>query len=108
LSILNDSVKSDLVTTLQRSPCYGIICDETTDLSTTKQLIIYIKAIVDCDVDTFFLALKELNDASAKSIVKSILTTLSEHGLDLSNCTGLGSDGASVITGKHSGVYLLN
>ena len=45
LSILADSVKSDLIAKLQKSPCYGIICDETTDLSTTKQLIIYIKAI---------------------------------------------------------------
>ena len=39
LSILADSVKSDLIAKLQKSPCYGIICDETTDLSTTKQLI---------------------------------------------------------------------
>ena len=37
LSILADSVKSDLIAKLQKSP-YGIICDETTDLSTTKQL----------------------------------------------------------------------
>ncbi len=109
LSILGDLVKSNLVIQLRKSPSYSIICDETTDISTTKQLIIYIKAIVydnhmTPSTDTFFLALKELNDASADSIAQCILDTLLEHDLDVLNCNGLGSDGASVMTGVHNGV----
>ena len=91
----------DLIAKLQKSPCYGIICDETIDLSTTKQLIIYIIAItydhtMVPSTDTFFLALQEINDATSDAIVSCISETLSEHGLELCNCTGLGSDGANV------------
>ena len=48
------------------SPCFRIICDETTDISTTKQ---YVKAITNnANVETFFLALKKLSNADANSI----------------------------------------
>ncbi len=108
LSVLGDSVRSSLVVKLQKSPCYGIICDETTDLSTSKQLIIYIKAITYDNntptTDTFFLAMRQLHEANADSVSQCLKDTLSEHGLQLSNCIGLGSDGASVMTGAHNGV----
>ena len=48
--------------------------------------------------DTFFLALQELNDATSDAIVSCISESLSEHGL------GLGSDGANMMTGIHTGV----
>ena len=54
--------------------------------------------------DTFFLALQELNDATSDAIVSCISETLSKHGLELSNCTGLGSDGTNVMTGVHTGI----
>ena len=54
--------------------------------------------------DTRFLSMKELQKADADSIVQCLLDTLTEHGLDLNKCTGLGSDGASVMAGIHSGV----
>ena len=41
LSLLGEAVTASLIGDLQKSPCFAIICDETTDLSTTKQLIIY-------------------------------------------------------------------
>ncbi len=48
--------------------------------------------------------MKELQEADAHSIVQCLSETLSENGLDLKNCTGLGSDGASVMAGIHTGV----
>ena len=44
LTLLDDSVRSNLVLKIQQSPCFGVIYDETKDLSTSKQLIVYIKA----------------------------------------------------------------
>ena len=105
LSIAGEVVKLDIVNKIQMSPCFSIICDETTDISTTKQLIVYVKAITNnANVETFFLALKELSNADANSITLKLQETLEENGLDLSNCCALGSDGASVMTGIHTGV----
>jgi uncharacterized protein YsxB (DUF464 family) len=105
LSIACEVVKLDIVRKIQTSPRFSIICDETTDISTTKQLIVYIKAITDnANIETFFLALKELPDADANSITLKLQETLEENGLELSHCCGLGSDGASVMTGIHTGV----
>ena len=86
------------------SPCFSIICDETTDITTSSQLIVYIKAIVDDKVDTFFLTLKELSDTKADAITQCLLDCLTENSLALSNCVALGSDGASVMTGIRTGV----
>lgn len=68
LSITSSTVKLQVLKKIQNSPCFGIICDETTDIATTNQLIVYAKAIVDDKVDTFFLALKELSEGKAKTI----------------------------------------
>ena len=50
LTLLGDEVKQSVGRQLQKSPCIGLICDETTDLSSTKALVIYTKAIVQCTV----------------------------------------------------------
>ena len=105
LSILGESVRTDVVTKIRMSPCFSIICDETTDLSTTKQLIIYIKAVsVNNCAATYFLSLKELPECDANSIVTQLRNVLEEYGLDMAKCFGIGSDGAAVMTGQHNGV----
>ena len=104
LSIVGSMVKLEVLKKLQKSPCFGIICDETTDIATSSQLIVYIKAIVDDKVETFFLVLKELADTKADAITQCLLDCLQENGLALSSCVALGSDGASVMTGIRTGV----
>ena len=104
LTLLGDSVRSNLVLKLQQSPCFGVICDETTDLSTSKQLIVYIKAIVNNVVETYFLALQELQEGTADSVTQCLKDILEEHGLEISKCAALGSDGSSVMIGVHNGV----
>ena len=101
LTLLGDSVRSNLVLKLQQSPCFGVICDETTDLSTSNQLIVYIKAIVNNVVETYFLALQE---GTADSVTQCLKDILEEHGLQISKCAALGSDGSSVMIGVHNGV----
>ena len=50
LTLLGDEVKQSVGKLLHKSPCIGLICDETTDLSSTKALVIYAKATVQCTV----------------------------------------------------------
>ena len=42
--------------------------------------------------------------ADAETLVSKNLNELKCKGLDLTNLVGIGTDGASVMTGKHNGV----
>ena len=44
LSIKSYQVKRGILEKICNSPCFGIICEETTDIATTSQLIVYVKA----------------------------------------------------------------
>ena len=106
LTLLGDEVKQSVRRQLQKSPCIGLICDETTDLSSTKALVIYAKAVVQCTVQTHLIALKELplGEGDASTICSSLMETLAEYGLGIECVAAFGSDGASVMMGKRNGV----
>ena len=104
--MLGDEVKQSVRRQLQKSPCIGLICNETTDLSSTKALVVYAKAVVQCTVQTHLIALKELplGEGDASTICSSLMETLAEYGLGIECVAAFGSDGASVMTGKRNGV----
>ncbi len=104
LTIIGEEVRQNIHSMLQQSPYVGLICDETTDVSTTKQLVIYAKAIVQSAVRPFFLALKEIPDGTAESVKENLKEGLAECGLTIDRVAALGSDGASVMTGRVNGV----
>lgn len=86
---------------------FSLIIDESTDISTNKQLGIVIryfspklKKVVSC-----FLALEPLKSGDAAGIVESLLCCLQKYGLDKNKMVGLGTDNASVMTGVNNGVY---
>ena len=85
LTLLGDEVKQKVVRSLQESPCIGLICDETTDLSSTKALVIYAKTVVHCSVQTYLITLKELTtgEGDASTISSLLLETITEYGLGI-------------------------
>ena len=46
LTLISSNIRSSIKVELENSPFLGIMIDETTDLSTTKQLIFYVKYLV--------------------------------------------------------------
>lgn len=52
-----------------------------------------------------FLQLAPLTECNASAIVDVLKKTLDEHGLDLHNLIGIGTDNASVMVGINNGVY---
>ena len=84
--------------------------DESTDVSVSQNLIIYIRYLSEDKVlgrvepATSFLAIRSLYRANAESITREVLDVLSEKQIPLDKLTGLATDGAAVMTGKKSGV----
>lgn len=56
------------------------------------------------DIRETFLGFFEISGHGAKSYEEFVLKSMSENGLDILNCRGQGYDGASVMSGKYSGL----
>ena len=101
LTILGEEVKRLVQCQIQLSPYLGLICDETTDLSTSKALVLYTKVVVNDHVQTYFLGVSELTDGTAETVTESIKTI---DGLSMERVVAFGSDGPAVMVGRENGV----
>lgn len=102
--VLSRCIKSDIRDEIQKSPYFAIMIDESTDIATTKALIVYAHVICDGIRKTRFLADIKLDKCDAQSIEGALEDVLKDYGLDYRSCMGFGSDGASVMTGCENGV----
>ena len=92
----------------------SILVDESTTVSDISTLIVYLKAQLEMSGEPqfLFLDLVELtNGEGADNIHKALLACLKWHGFDMDylqkHFIAFTSDGASVLTGKKSGVMEL-
>ncbi|XP_021373041.1 zinc finger protein 862-like [Mizuhopecten yessoensis] len=101
-------VESDLLEKVKASPFISILTDESTDISNTKKMVLYIRLV---DQDTFVASTHFLGNvsiegssATAEILFNYIVNFLESKKIPLSKIIGFGSDGASVMTGSKSGV----
>ena len=104
LTILSNVTEEDLLKQIQLSPAIGLMCDESTDISVTKELILNARIIAGGKVSAHFLKLIHILDGKAETIEKALLSFLDETNIPMSNITAFGSDGANVMVGRVSGV----
>ena len=103
-------LKNSIVREVKKSGLYGLLIDEVTDISVTEQLITFVQFwdSTTCNVQIKFLGtnafLAESDSEHAESISTTLLTELNRCGLPVDQLIGLCTDGASVMTGKNSGV----
>ena len=107
---ISDVLRDDIVHGVKNSDCFSLMFDESTDVSVSQNLIIYIRYLsvdkVSARVEptTSFLAIRALFRANAESITSEILDVLRERQIPLDKLIGVATDGAAVMTGKKSGV----
>lgn len=107
LDSISSVVEDDLQRDLQNSPVVTALADESTDIANNKRLVIYAQIISnDMKPSTRFLTNVECHDASGKGIADSILQEFQKRGVGPQKILSLGSDGASVMTGKKNGMPL--
>ena len=105
---LAQTVAKPIQESLHKSPFFSICIDETTDVSVTKQLIVYCRYLVNANVHSSFISILELPDGTALTIVEAVCKLCEDLNLDIRNrLCGLGSDGASVMLGARGGVSKL-
>lgn len=85
---------------------YSIILDESTDVSVSKFIGIIIRYFSPNmnSIVSSFLALEPIEKADARGIVTSLVKCLESHSLVIRNMIGIGTDNASVMTGRNNSV----
>ena len=88
------------------SPAVSILIDESTDVATSENMIIYVIYLDQATGETVVCYLEILHapDTTATGIVESLLAFFEMKGLSMDKVTCFASDGASVMAGWKAGV----
>jgi Domain of unknown function (DUF4371) len=104
LEAISHTIKEEIWKELFDVVAFGVMIDESTDITTTKHLDIYVSYVTkEGIIKTRFLCLVPLTSCNSESITK-ILVDIFEKKNILSKFVAFASDGASVMLGKNEGV----
>ena len=105
VEILAQQIEDAQLAALARNSFYGLMIDESTDILVTKQLVLYGRYVAETGKPcSTFLKIRDLADGTAGRIEEAIRAYLADRELPMGKLMGFGSDGASVMTGRVSGV----
>ncbi|KAK3272642.1 hypothetical protein CYMTET_19074 [Cymbomonas tetramitiformis] len=101
---LADVIRDSILEDIRLSPAFAIGVDESTDISTVEEMVMYSWYLKNGIPVTTFLGLYAMPKADAESITRTIKETVLNYDIEESRCFAFGSDGASVMTGCEAGV----
>jgi hypothetical protein len=87
-----------------RNNYFTLTIDESTDVSSCKNLVMMVRYAKDGIISTKFLNLLMVKDGTAVVITEAIKEYFSKYDISFSKLIGFSSDGASVMTGRRNGV----
>ena len=100
-------IKLNIDQKLDATPVLSILCNESTDISVAKKLVVYVRIVTEnFEPETHLIQNIEVKDGKAQTITDAIKV----HVIDkkkipaASKIVGFGSDGAIVMTSKKEGV----
>lgn len=90
-----------------RDARYSLLIDESTDVSVTKHLCIYVKYYSKREqtILTAFLGLIPVVSTTGQSLFDAICDFLKSNNININNCIGLATDGANNVAGENNCVF---
>ena len=104
VKVFGEVIWDNILQDVKSSPFFSVMVDETTDVTTNSQLIIYARYLKDGKSKTSFGGTVTINNGKADTIKDAILHFLSTNDLPLQRMCAFGSDGAAVMVGRKNGV----
>uniref|UniRef100_A0A3Q1FDQ5 DUF4371 domain-containing protein n=1 Tax=Acanthochromis polyacanthus TaxID=80966 RepID=A0A3Q1FDQ5_9TELE len=105
LECLANTVREEIIQEVKESEVFPVIADETKDLKKKQQLSLVLRYYYNGAVHESFLDFQQATRLDAEGRKDKIIHCLEKYGLEYrTNLVGQGYDGASVMSGKHSGV----
>ena len=79
------------------SSALGLMIDESTDVSSSNAMVLYLRLFINATPTTVFWGLVEVHDATANGLVKTIEGRFEDQNVPLDRVFSFASDGASVV-----------
>ena len=89
---------------VKEAKLYSIIADETPDNSKTEQLSLLVRYVWNGKVEERLLAVIPVKETTAEVLFNTVCNKVEEHGIEISNLRGQCYDGASNVSGVHTGL----
>jgi hypothetical protein len=83
---------------------FHFILDESTDIAIHKSMVMYVRYVHNGKIMTDFVGNIRVSDGKAETLVCAVADKLGQLQIDCDKVVGLASDGASVMTGRKTGV----
>ncbi|XP_052249683.1 zinc finger protein 862-like [Dreissena polymorpha] len=108
-SAIAEVILEDSLQEVKDSHVFSLTIDESTDNGNLKRVLMYTQFVKEGALKYRLLTNKVISEGSAcaVNIVSMVLEELKTKGLDISKMVGIGTDGASVMTGRTGGVVKL-
>ena len=104
INIMASGVQEIIYNNICAAGFYLLLADETKDISKREQLAIVLWYVDPVAIHEHFLTYVESTSLDAESLSSYLLTTLRDLKLDPTRIISQGYDGASVMSGRCSGV----
>ena len=106
---ISQSMKDDQTTAIRNARFLSIMADGSTDVSVIEEEVIYVRFVSASGVpETFYVGLKEVENAKAPGVLKAIEAVMDEKDEQWkAKLISTGTDGASVMLGRCGGVVAL-
>ena len=97
------STRKKLIEGISKSPCVSLLLDDSTDISVTASVIVYMRYITEGTVAESYVVAEELLNETADGYITA-LNSLRINIFDKEKVVGLATNGARTMSGCHGGV----
>ena len=103
VSVIGNSIQSDILHEVKRARFFSIIADEVTDVANREELSIAVQYVLNGEIKEVFVDFVEVDRITGEVLAQNILQWLRIHGLSPTDMRGQCYDGASNMSGARSG-----
>ena len=98
ISKMTMDVKEQVLTEIKASPLFSFQIDESTDVSSCSQILVFVSYINSCDIKDKLLFCSALETTTkAEEVMEKALTFFQDEDLQLDNVCGVCTDGAPAM-----------
>ena len=104
IQIVGSAILDENVHRVKKAKLYSVIADETPDNSKTEQLSLLVRYVWNGKVEERLLGVLPVQKTIAEVLFHTVCSKVEEYGIEISNLRGQCYDGASNVSGVHSGL----
>ena len=104
IDVVGTAISDEIVHRLKEAMFFAVIVDKTPDTSHKEQLSVTVRYVCGENVEERLLSVKKVDETSSETLFKTVCQTFEEHHIDVKNLRGQCYDGASKISGNHTGL----